>query len=73
MFFIGGVEIWRYDGNITRVATEFGGPPFGDVNPSYVHADKHYIYFSPNDERRAYVTSDGGVSVTEDREELGAD
>lgn len=67
LFFIGGVEIWRYDGNITRVATEFGGPPFGDVNPSYVHADKHYIYFSPNDERRAYVTSDGGVSVTEDR------
>ncbi|GAB5538145.1 MAG: hypothetical protein Salg2KO_02480 [Salibacteraceae bacterium] len=66
LFFLGGVEIWRYDGNLTRVASEFGSPPFQDVLQNYVHADKHYVYFSPNNERRVYVTSDGGISRSDD-------
>ncbi len=64
--FIGGVEIWRYDGSLERVANEFGAAPFLDVLPFYVHADKHFIYFSPNDPQRMYVTTDGGVTKTED-------
>lgn len=60
--FIGGVEIWRYDGSLTRVASEGGGPPASDVLPFYVHADKHYFYYSPNDKRTLYVTTDGGVT-----------
>ena len=59
LFFLGGVQLWRYDGNLTRVASEFGSPPFGDVLPNYVHADKHYVYFSPNNPNRVYVTTDG--------------
>lgn len=67
LFFLGGVELWRYDGNLTRVASEFGTPPFQDVFANYVHADKHFIYFSPNFPNRAYVTSDGGIAVSENR------
>lgn len=62
--FIGGVEIWRYDGGLTRVASEGGAPPIQDVLPFFVHADKHYFYYSPNDKRRLYVTTDGGISLT---------
>ena len=64
LFFLGGVQLWRYDGNLTRVATEGGGTPFGDVLPNYVHADKHYVYFSPNNPSRVYVTSDGGIATS---------
>lgn len=66
LFFLGGVQLWRYDGNLTRVASEFGSPPFSDVLPNYVHADKHYIYFSPNNPNRVYVTSDGGIATSID-------
>lgn len=66
--FIGGVELWRFDGSLTRVATEGGGsPPFSDVSENYVHADKHLFYTSPNNPGRVYVTSDGGIAKTEDR------
>lgn len=65
--FIGGVEIWRFDGSLTRVASEGGAPPASDVLPFYVHADKHFIYFSPNDPRRMYVSSDGGITMTMNR------
>lgn len=65
LFFLGGITLWRYDGNLTRVATEGGSPPIQDVLPNYVHADKHYIYFSPNDPRRVYVTTDGGIAMSE--------
>lgn len=64
VIFIGGVEIWRYDGSLTRVASEFGSPPLSDVLPFYVHADKHYFHFSPNNPNRLYVTTDGGISMT---------
>lgn len=67
--FIGGVEIWRYDGSLTRVASEGGGPPASDVLPFYVHADKHYFYYSPNDKRTMYVTTDGGISMTKNNGE----
>ena len=65
--YIGGLELWRYDGSLTRVATEFGAPPFQDVSERYVHADKHYFANSPNDPNRFYVTTDGGISMSENR------
>jgi len=65
--FIGGIQLWRFDGSLTRVANEFGQPPFQDVFENYVHADKHFFYFSPNNKKRMYVTSDGGISVTTNR------
>jgi len=62
--FIGGIELWRWDGNLTRVAVEFGD----GFNPLYVHADKHYFYWDPTDEtgNRMYICSDGGIGKTED-------
>lgn len=62
--FIGGIQLWRFDGNLTRISTEAGTAPYRDVLPNYVHADKHYIYYSPNDNKRLYVTTDGGVSIS---------
>lgn len=65
--YMGGLTFWRYDGNLTRVASEFGQPPFQDIFPNYLHADKHFVYFSPNDPDRFYVTTDGGISMSTNR------
>lgn len=62
-FFIGAVQMWRYDGNWTRATVEGGGPG----NPFYVHADKHEVYFDPVNPNIMYVLSDGGVSKSLDR------
>lgn len=60
-FFIGAVQMWRFDGNWTRATVEGGGPPF------YVHADKHEVYFDPVNPNIMYTLSDGGVSKSLDR------
>lgn len=65
--YIGGITLWRFDGSLTRIASEGGAPPFQDVIPNYVHADKHYFYNSPNDKRRFYATTDGGITMSENR------
>ncbi len=54
---IGGVELWKWDGNLTRIAWEFGGYPY------YVHSDKHYIYYDPTDQtgNTVYFGTDGGI------------
>lgn len=64
--YIGGVSLWRYDGNLTQIATNGGGIPVGDLLPNFVHSDKHYIINSPNNKNRLYVTSDGGISRSTD-------
>jgi photosystem II stability/assembly factor-like uncharacterized protein len=60
--YIGGIEIWRYDGNLTRIAHGFVGPLFADITPTYVHSDVHYITSSPNNPNKIYVGSDGGIT-----------
>ncbi|RMG81857.1 MAG: T9SS C-terminal target domain-containing protein [Bacteroidetes bacterium] len=57
---IGGVELWKWDGNISRIAYEFSSPPY------YVHSDKHVITFHPTDPNIFYIGSDGGISQTWD-------
>jgi photosystem II stability/assembly factor-like uncharacterized protein len=64
--YIGGVTLYRFDGNLTRIATNGGGLPIGDLLPNFVHSDKHYITSSPNNPNRLYVTSDGGISRSTD-------
>lgn len=54
--FIGGVQLWKYDGNLTRISDEYSNYP-----PYYVHADKHVITFDPNDPNTMYIGTDGGV------------
>lgn len=61
-FFIGGVQLWRFDGNWTRMANEFA-PEFSGA---YVHSDKHYIYVDPHNSSRVYVCSDGGLGKSDD-------
>lgn len=57
-FLIGGVELWKFDGGLSRVASENA-----DVfSPFYVHADKHFFYFDPYRNNTLYVCSDGGLS-----------
>ncbi len=54
--FIGGVQLWKYDGNLTRIAEEFSNFP-----PYYVHADKHVFSFDPNNPNIMYIGCDGGI------------
>ncbi|MEM9024952.1 MAG: hypothetical protein AAGB22_14500, partial [Bacteroidota bacterium] len=55
---IGGVQLWRWDGNLTRIALEGVNP----LDPRYVHADKHVFTWDPNNPNIVYIGSDGGVT-----------
>jgi len=59
---IGGVQLWRWDGNLTRIAGEFVSP----FSPLYVHADKHFFLFDQKDANILYIGTDGGVAKSED-------
>lgn len=64
-FYVGGVQLWRFDGNWTRASFEFASP----FSPNYVHSDKHYIAFDPNNPNIMYVCTDGGVTKSPDQGE----
>ena len=61
-FFIGAVQLWRYDGNWTRASAQSQG-----AFPFYVHADVHEIVWDQNNPSTVYFLSDGGVSKSLDR------
>ncbi len=52
--FIGGLQLWRFDGNWTLAAA--GGEP-----PYYVHVDHQYFTWDPNNPEIMYLGNDGGV------------
>ncbi len=56
--YVGGVQLWRYDGALTRIANEFGQLAFN------VHSDKHDIVFDPHNPNKMLIASDGGVTVS---------
>lgn len=58
--FIGGVQLWKYDGAPAKIAHE-GGNYDNFSDPYYVHADKHTFAFDPNNPNTMYVGCDGGV------------
>ena len=60
--FVGGVQLYRFDGNWTRATGEF----LSEFSPFYVHSDKHYFYFDPHNPNIMYVCSDGGLSKSID-------
>jgi len=60
-FFIGAVQLWRYDGNWTRASDQGQG-----AIPYYVHADVHEIVWDQNNTNSVYFLSDGGVSKSYD-------
>ena len=64
---VGGIELFRSDsaaasGSFNKASVWYGS------EGSYVHADQHYIAFSPtydgSTDNRAYFTNDGGVYVS---------
>ncbi|MGD1844195.1 MAG: T9SS type A sorting domain-containing protein [Salibacteraceae bacterium] len=61
--FIGGVQLYRYDGNWTRAAGEF----LSIFSPFYVHSDKHFFTWDPNNSNILYIGHDGGISKSTDR------
>ncbi len=58
ILFVGGVQMWRYDGNWTLAAA--GGGRFG------MHVDHHTIAYDPNDPNVVYFGHDGGISKSLD-------
>ena len=60
--FLGGVELWQWDGDRHRHT----GEGFSTFSPNYVHADKHVFTYDPNNPRVLYIGSDGGVSKSTD-------
>ena len=59
--YIGGVQLWKYDGSLTRIANEFGATEFN------VHSDKHTIVFDPHNPNKMLIGSDGGVTISYDQ------
>ncbi len=64
---VGGIELFRSDsaaasGSFNKASIWYGS------KSNYVHADQHYIAFSPtydgSTDKRAYFTNDGGVFVS---------
>ena len=64
---VGGIELFRSDsaaasGSFNKASIWYG------TESNYVHADQHYIAFSPtydgSTDKRAYFTNDGGVAVS---------
>lgn len=57
---IGGVQLWRIQGAWAQTASTFASRNSG----IYVHADKHYFKFNPNNPSQLFIQSDGGIGVT---------
>jgi len=58
--FLAGISLWSWSGSDGwREIDNIGASPLSGV---YVHADKHFIEFDPNNPKRMFVCSDGGIS-----------
>lgn len=57
---IGGVQQYRIQSAWAMVSSTFAPKQSG----IYVHADKHYYKFNPNNPNQLFIASDGGIGVT---------
>lgn len=60
---IGGVQLWKHNGNLTRIAAEFKGSAAAEY---IVHSDKHEVVYDPNIPGTVYILHDGGISKSID-------
>ncbi len=56
---LGGVDLWRFDGNWTQAAV--GGRANGRHNPFFVHVDHHIMTYQKDNPSVLYFGNDGGV------------
>ncbi|MDE0771437.1 MAG: T9SS type A sorting domain-containing protein [Salibacteraceae bacterium] len=56
---IGGVDLWRFDGNWTQASV--GGRANGGHNPFFVHVDHHIMTYNKKNPNQLYFGNDGGV------------
>jgi photosystem II stability/assembly factor-like uncharacterized protein len=66
--YIGGITLYTWSpgsGGLTR-ADKIGSEGGEHLDPDYIHADKHGIFFNPHDitGNTMYITSDGGIART---------
>lgn len=61
--YIGGIDLYRYDGNITHIS-QWNGPQFF---PTTVHADQHTFAYNPKNKGELYFGNDGGIFKTFDK------
>lgn len=66
--YIGGITLYTWSpvsGGLTR-ADKIGSEGGVHLDPDYIHADKHALFFDPNDEtgNTLYILSDGGIART---------
>lgn len=61
--YIGGVSLWKFDGNLTQIGTGISGPT---PQSNSVHPYQHYILSSPTNPSTLYVTTDGGLFKSTD-------
>lgn len=59
MLFLGGVQMWRYDGNWTLAS--FGGGGGNSHNQFGLHVDHHMVVQDPHNPNNVYFGNDGGV------------
>ena len=59
MLFVGGVQMWRFDGNWTL--TSFGGSGGNSHNDYSMHVDHHIVTQDPKNPNNVYFGNDGGI------------
>ncbi len=58
--YIGGVDLYKYDGNFTQISSWNSG----QIEGYFVHADQHSFAYNPKNKAEQYFGNDGGVFKT---------
>lgn len=62
--YIGGLTLWKWTPSTGAYQVDnYGGSV---TNETYVHPDKHEIYYKPGSGEQMYIATDGGIYLTND-------
>lgn len=62
--YIGGIDLYKYNGNVTHISQWDAGSGGNAFSPYYVHADQHSFAYNPKNKHELYFGNDGGVFKT---------